>query len=94
MLQLDRVKGLARMIEDAIAFKYLARPLTDADCRTGAIDRNPEGTSRRASTKGRRAELKAQGMRAAGRYREDAGHRPGGHYVEGDALAAGWCTGE
>ena len=30
MLQLDRVKGLAGMIEDAIAFKYLARPLTDA----------------------------------------------------------------
>jgi NitT/TauT family transport system substrate-binding protein len=29
MLQLERVKGLAGMIEDAIAFKYLARPLTD-----------------------------------------------------------------
>jgi NitT/TauT family transport system substrate-binding protein len=30
MLQLDRVMGLPELIEDAIAFKYLARPLTDA----------------------------------------------------------------
>jgi NitT/TauT family transport system substrate-binding protein len=30
MLQLDRVMGLAGLIEDAIAFKYLAQPLTAA----------------------------------------------------------------
>jgi NitT/TauT family transport system substrate-binding protein len=30
MLQLDRVMGLAEMAEDAIAFKYIARPLTAA----------------------------------------------------------------
>jgi NitT/TauT family transport system substrate-binding protein len=30
MLQLDRVMGLAEMIDDAIAFKYVARPLTSA----------------------------------------------------------------
>jgi NitT/TauT family transport system substrate-binding protein len=30
MLQLDRVMGLAELIEDAITFKYLARPLTPA----------------------------------------------------------------
>jgi NitT/TauT family transport system substrate-binding protein len=30
MLQLDRVMGLAEMIEDAIAFKYVAQPLTPA----------------------------------------------------------------
>jgi NitT/TauT family transport system substrate-binding protein len=30
MLQLDRVKGLGEMIEDAIAFRYLAQPLTTA----------------------------------------------------------------
>jgi NitT/TauT family transport system substrate-binding protein len=30
MLQLDRVMGLAELIEDAIAFKYVAQPLTPA----------------------------------------------------------------
>jgi len=30
MLQLDRVMGLAEMIEDAMAFKYVAQPLTPA----------------------------------------------------------------
>ena len=30
MLQLDRVMGLAELIEDAIAFKYVAQPLTAA----------------------------------------------------------------
>lgn len=30
MLQLDRVAGLAELIEDAIAFKYVAQPLTAA----------------------------------------------------------------
>jgi NitT/TauT family transport system substrate-binding protein len=30
MLQLDRIMGLPELIEDAIAFKYLARPLTAA----------------------------------------------------------------
>jgi NitT/TauT family transport system substrate-binding protein len=30
MLQLDRVMGLPELIEDAIAFKYIARPLTPA----------------------------------------------------------------
>ena len=30
MLQLDRVMGLAELIEDAIAFKYVAQPLNAA----------------------------------------------------------------
>jgi hypothetical protein len=30
MLQLDRVMGLPGLVEDAIAFKYLAQPLSAA----------------------------------------------------------------
>ena len=41
MLQLDRVMGLAEMIDDAIAFKYVARPLTPA--QTGELVQTPKG---------------------------------------------------
>jgi NitT/TauT family transport system substrate-binding protein len=41
MLQLDRVMGLAELIEDAIAFKYLARPLTPA--QTAELLQTPKG---------------------------------------------------
>lgn len=41
MLQLDRVMGLADLIEDAIAFKYVARPLTPA--QTAELLQTPRG---------------------------------------------------
>jgi NitT/TauT family transport system substrate-binding protein len=41
MLQLDRVMGLADLIEDAIAFKYVARPLTPA--QTAELLQTPSG---------------------------------------------------
>jgi NitT/TauT family transport system substrate-binding protein len=41
MLQLDRVMGLAEMIEDAIAFKYVAQPLTPA--QTAELLQTPKG---------------------------------------------------
>jgi len=41
MLQLDRVMGLAELIEDAIAFKYVAQPLTPA--QTAELLQTPKG---------------------------------------------------
>jgi NitT/TauT family transport system substrate-binding protein len=41
MLQLDRVMGLPELIEDAIAFKYVARPLTPA--QTAELLQTPKG---------------------------------------------------
>jgi NitT/TauT family transport system substrate-binding protein len=40
MLQLDRVMGLAELIEDAIAFKYMSQPLTPA--QTGELLQTPK----------------------------------------------------
>jgi NitT/TauT family transport system substrate-binding protein len=41
MLQLDRVMGLAELIDDAIAFKYVAQPLTPA--QTAELLQTPTG---------------------------------------------------
>jgi NitT/TauT family transport system substrate-binding protein len=41
MLQLDRVRGLAELIEDAIAFKYVAQSLTPA--QTAELLQTPKG---------------------------------------------------
>jgi NitT/TauT family transport system substrate-binding protein len=41
ILQLDRVMGLAELIEDAIAFKYVAQPLTPA--QTAELLQTPKG---------------------------------------------------
>jgi NitT/TauT family transport system substrate-binding protein len=41
MLQLDRVMGLAEMIQDAIAFKYVSQPLTPA--QTAELVQTPKG---------------------------------------------------
>ena len=41
MLQLDRVMGLAELIEDAMAFKYVAQPLTPA--QTAELLQTPKG---------------------------------------------------
>ena len=41
MLQLDRVMGLEELVQDAIAFKYVARPLTPA--QTAELLQTPSG---------------------------------------------------